>query len=66
MKRNIVIAAVTAAALIGGGTATADSRVAVIQSRLTGRETPPARFCWHCRKPLHARTDRCPFCGESQ
>ena len=27
---------------------------------------PAARFCWHCRKPLHARTDRCPFCGETQ
>ena len=26
----------------------------------------PPRFCWQCRKPLHARTDRCPFCGESQ
>jgi serine/threonine-protein kinase len=49
-----------------GGTATADSTVAEIQSRLKARETPPARFCWHCRKPLHARTDRCPFCGESQ
>jgi eukaryotic-like serine/threonine-protein kinase len=30
------------------------------------REAPPARFCWHCRKPLHARTHRCPFCGEAQ
>jgi serine/threonine-protein kinase len=32
-------------------------------------KTPPAaaaRFCWHCRKPLHARTERCPFCGETQ
>jgi serine/threonine-protein kinase len=25
-----------------------------------------ARFCWHCRKPLHARSNRCPFCGEQQ
>jgi serine/threonine-protein kinase len=25
-----------------------------------------ARFCWNCRRPLHARTDRCPFCGELQ
>jgi len=40
--------------------------VAEIQSRLRGRETPQPRFCWHCRKPLHARTDRCPFCGEAQ
>ena len=37
-----------------------------VQMRLKARETPQARFCWHCRKPLHARTDRCPFCGESQ
>jgi serine/threonine protein kinase len=37
-----------------------------IQSRLKARETPAPRFCWHCRKPLHARTDRCPFCGEAQ
>ena len=37
-----------------------------IQSRLRAREAPAARFCWHCRKPLHARTDRCPFCNEKQ
>jgi eukaryotic-like serine/threonine-protein kinase len=37
-----------------------------IQSRLKAREAPPPRFCWHCRKPLHARSDRCPFCGEAQ
>ena len=37
-----------------------------IQSRLKARETPQPRFCWHCRKPFHARTDRCPFCGETQ
>jgi eukaryotic-like serine/threonine-protein kinase len=37
-----------------------------IQSRLRAREAPVARFCWHCRKPLHARTDNCPFCGEKQ
>jgi serine/threonine-protein kinase len=30
------------------------------------RETPQPRFCWRCRKPLHARSDRCPFCGEAQ
>ena len=46
----------------GGG----DANVAEIQSRLKARDTPQARFCWHCSKPLHARTDRCPFCGESQ
>ncbi len=37
-----------------------------IQTRLRAREVPQARFCWHCRKPLHARSDRCPFCGEAQ
>jgi serine/threonine protein kinase len=40
--------------------------VGEIQSRLKARETPLPRFCWHCRKPLHARSDRCPFCGEAQ
>jgi serine/threonine-protein kinase len=43
-----------------------DEQVADIHSRLKARETPQPRFCWHCRKPLHARTDRCPFCGEGQ
>jgi hypothetical protein len=38
-----------------------------IQTRLRAREAPQApKFCWHCRKPLHARADRCPFCGEGQ
>jgi serine/threonine-protein kinase len=37
-----------------------------IQSRVRAREGPSSRFCWHCRKPLHARADRCPFCGELQ
>ncbi len=37
-----------------------------IQSRLRAREAPAARFCWQCHKPLHARADRCPFCGEQQ
>ncbi len=37
-----------------------------IQNRLRAREAPVARFCWQCRKPLHARTDQCPFCGEKQ
>jgi serine/threonine-protein kinase len=35
-------------------------------TRLRPRETPAARFCWQCRKPLPARGPRCPFCGESQ
>ena len=37
-----------------------------IQSRVRAREVPAPRFCWQCRKPLHARTDRCPFCNEKQ
>jgi serine/threonine-protein kinase len=40
--------------------------MAEIQTRLKAREMPHARFCWHCNKPLHARSDRCPFCGEAQ
>jgi serine/threonine-protein kinase len=49
----------------GGGRVAAEN-VADIQSRLRARETREPRFCWHCRKPLHARTDRCPFCNERQ
>jgi serine/threonine-protein kinase len=37
-----------------------------IHLRLRARETPKPTFCWHCRKPLHARSARCPFCGEAQ
>jgi hypothetical protein len=37
-----------------------------MHTRLRARETPQPRFCWHCRKPLHARSARCPFCGEAQ
>jgi serine/threonine protein kinase len=44
-----------------GGDDTAD-----MHARLRARETPAPRFCWHCRKPLHARNDRCPFCNEAQ
>jgi eukaryotic-like serine/threonine-protein kinase len=47
------------------GSAASDD-VADIQSRLKARETPQPRFCWHCRKALHARADRCPFCNEAQ
>jgi serine/threonine-protein kinase len=49
----------------GESLAAADD-VEEIHSRLKARETPQPRFCWHCRKPLHARSDRCPFCGEAQ
>jgi hypothetical protein len=37
-----------------------------IQARLKAREAPQPKFCWRCRKPLHARADKCPFCGEQQ
>jgi eukaryotic-like serine/threonine-protein kinase len=37
-----------------------------VRRRLKARDTPQPRFCWHCRKPLHARSERCPFCGEAQ
>jgi serine/threonine-protein kinase len=37
-----------------------------IQARLKAREVPQPKFCWRCRKALHARNDKCPFCGEPQ
>ena len=37
-----------------------------LPSRTKARGVPPGRFCWHCRKPLHARSEECPFCGETQ
>ena len=53
-------------ATVTRGTTDAEAGDDDIQSRLKARETPQPRFCWHCRKPLHARSDRCPFCGEAQ
>jgi serine/threonine-protein kinase len=50
----------------GAAAASGSDTVAEIQSRLRAREAPAPRFCWHCRKPLHARSDRCPFCNETQ
>jgi len=50
----------------GGGSRTSRDDAHGIQTRLRAREAPAARFCWQCRKPLHARTDRCPFCNEAQ
>lgn len=35
-------------------------------SRVRTREISAGRFCWNCRKPLPARSSRCPFCGETQ
>jgi serine/threonine-protein kinase len=37
-----------------------------IYGRARARDAGAPRFCWHCRKPLHARANRCPFCGENQ
>jgi len=37
-----------------------------IRRRLRAREVPKRGFCWHCRKPLHSRSDTCAFCGERQ
>jgi serine/threonine-protein kinase len=37
-----------------------------IRKRLKARDVPKKGFCWNCRKPLHARSDTCPFCGEGQ
>ena len=50
----------------GDSAAAVEDEVQEIHSRLKAREAPLPRFCWHCRKPLHARSDRCPFCGEAQ
>jgi serine/threonine-protein kinase len=61
-----VLAARTAPRRAPGPVAMADDEAHEIQSRLKARETPTPRFCWHCRKPLHARSDNCPFCGEKQ
>ena len=51
---------------VGATAETASDTVQEIRTRLRARETPAARFCWQCRKPLHARSNRCPFCGEAQ
>ena len=48
------------------GDSAATSMVRDIHARLRPPATPAAGFCWHCRKPLHARADRCPFCHEAQ
>jgi serine/threonine-protein kinase len=52
------------AAAVGAAVGSEDARD--IHARLKARETPQPRFCWRCRKALHARADKCPFCGEQQ
>ena len=44
---------------------TARARVHVTPRRLRTDAPSTGRFCLRCHKPLHARADRCPFCGES-
>jgi hypothetical protein len=50
----------------GAGANAASQEPSDALQRIRSRDTPAPRFCWHCSKPLHARTDRCPFCGERQ
>lgn len=37
-----------------------------VQRRLRTPTPSSDQFCWQCHKPLHARSDQCPFCGETQ
>jgi serine/threonine-protein kinase len=47
-------------------TPTSPQEIDDIRYRVNARETPRPTFCWNCRKPLQARTGRCPFCTEVQ
>ena len=49
-----------------GRSSASDGEMRGIRARQRPRTTPDAGFCWQCRKPLHARADCCPFCGETQ
>ena len=40
------------------------ARVHVTPRRRRADNPSSGRFCSRCHKPLHARADRCPFCGE--
>ena len=40
--------------------------ISSVQKRLRSTSPSTGKFCWQCHKPLHARTDRCPFCHETQ
>jgi serine/threonine protein kinase len=64
--RNTTAKALPRPSAIAQPAATGADDLQEIHSRLKAREAPLPRFCWHCRKPLHARSDRCPFCGEAQ
>ncbi|MFL2434658.1 MAG: serine/threonine protein kinase [Vicinamibacterales bacterium] len=41
-------------------------QISSVQKRLRSTTPSTGKFCWQCHKPLHARTDRCPFCHETQ
>ena|GEM_PF-199254 len=41
-------------------------QVSNLQKRVRSITSSAGKFCWQCHKPLHARTDRCPFCHETQ
>jgi serine/threonine protein kinase len=66
--RRALAARFAAQAEVGDGRTPPSRREdpAGVATRLRAREGQMPRFCWHCRKPLHARSDRCPFCGETQ
>ena len=49
----------------GAGTERAGDEPRRARTPRRGR-TPSSRFCWQCLKPLHARANRCPFCGQMQ
>ena len=66
LLHDVLAAPASARGRVTGAASAPDETVAEIQSRLKARETPQPRFCWHCRKALHARSDRCPFCNEAQ
>ncbi len=47
-----------------GGAGAPRSRGAPGRTPARPRATPSADFCSYCNKPLSARANRCPFCGE--
>src|SRR5215217_3622223 len=60
LLEDVLAARTPSAARRGGAPARDAARMARddaqgIQSRLRAREAPAGRFCWQCRKPLHAR-----------
>lgn len=41
-------------------------QISSVQKRLRSSTLSTGKFCWQCHKPLHTRTDCCPFCHETQ